>query len=571
MITFLRIRIKGFCSYEGDTTIELNQKQPVLIKSPNGSGKSTIFAALVWALYGKTPKEVSDVNTWKNLRSKNYKGTLVEVFFQKGSKVFKVIRCQNYTDVLDDGVKGKDRLVIYEDAETLNIKGKVSLQNFLEQELGMSFRVFINSIMFGQGLRRLINESNSDKKKIFEEVFNLGFLNIAKNLVSKEKSDLQAKFKESKLELDHINSEYVSTKEAFKDLKEKESSFKDSLIKKKRKLKLKRTELTKKLIEAKKEYSEEKVQLVEVKLQRLRKQLEVVKVKLADARMISNMPLLEVINKVIKLLEKGKVLKAIKVMKDIRKAFRDIEKLTNEKEEIVEKIYSLEDKSRLLKKSLRYCDELSRDIVCVDNEIKDLKHEKLKIISPKYKKKYLKLKQEARELEAVLSSKKAYLDNLDWLLTDPLSNKGIKAFLFDSSLEALNKTLEGYSEILGFRISFEVDLESTKKDFVTLIERDGQIIDYRELSGGEKQLCDVAMAFAMNESLTSSKGLNITFLDEVFESLDSENIDLVLSLINSIYEDKSLFLITHQESLPLSNVKTLQVIKDKGISSVKVL
>ena len=79
------------------------------------------------------------------------------------------------------------------------------------------------------------------------------------------------------------------------------------------------------------------------------------------------------------------------------------------------------------------------------------------------------------------------------------------------------------------------------------------------------------MAFAMNESLTASKGINIAFLDEVFESLDHENIDLVVSLINNIYEDKTLFLITHQDSLPLSNCKTLQVKKQYGVSTVQVL
>ena len=34
------------------------------------------------------------------------------------------------------------------------------------------------------------------------------------------------------------------------------------------------------------------------------------------------------------------------------------------------------------------------------------------------------------------------------------------------------------------------------------------IMDYDELSGGEKQLCNVAMAFAMNESLTASRASN---------------------------------------------------------------
>ena len=87
----------------------------------------------------------------------------------------------------------------------------------------------------------------------------------------------------------------------------------------------------------------------------------------------------------------------------------------------------------------------------------------------------------------------------------------------------------------------------------------------------EKQLVCVAMAFAMNESLTMSKGINLAFLDEVFESLSSDNVEVVTSLIRHTFADKTLFLITHLDSLPLSNTKILQVEKVNGLSSYNLL
>ena len=194
-----------------------------------------------------------------------------------------------------------------------------------------------------------------------------------------------------------------------------------------------------------------------------------------------------------------------------------------------------------------------------------------KVNSPKYKKKAKSLKIKLKEQKTILEQKEKELEDYEWLLNDPLSNKGIKAFLFDSCLGQLNDTLEKYSEVLGFRISFEVDLESTKKDFVTLIEMDGEIYDYDELSGGQQQLCNVAMAFAMNESLTASKDINIAFLDEVFESLSMDNVEIVIGLIKKTFEEKVLFLITHHESIPLSKFKTLRVERLNGRSSFKLL
>ena len=119
---------------------------------------------------------------------------------------------------------------------------------------------------------------------------------------------------------------------------------------------------------------------------------------------------------------------------------------------------------------------------------------------------------------------------------------------------------------MEFNILFDIDLNSTKKDFITMISMDGIEVKYDELSGGQKQLVNLAMALAMNQMISKSKGINIAFLDEVFESLSSDNIELVINLIKKVYKDRNLFLITHQESLPIPNSKVLTVSKINGLS-----
>ena len=70
----------------------------------------------------------------------------------------------------------------------------------------------------------------------------------------------------------------------------------------------------------------------------------------------------------------------------------------------------------------------------------------------------------------------------------------------------------------------------------------------------------------MNALIAQAHGTNIAFLDEVFESLSEDNIEVVIGLIRKIYQDKTLFLITHQESLPIPNARVLRVKYVKGIS-----
>ena len=105
-----------------------------------------------------------------------------------------------------------------------------------------------------------------------------------------------------------------------------------------------------------------------------------------------------------------------------------------------------------------------------------------------------------------------------------------------------------------------------RKDFKTLISMEGQTVEYEDLSGGQKQLVNLAMAFSMNTLIGQAQGVNIAFLDEVFESLSSDNIEVVVGLIRKVYKDKTLFLITHQDSLPIPNSRVLRVKRIKGIS-----
>ena len=571
MITFIRLRIKGFCSYEGDNTLDLNQGTSVVIRASNGAGKSSIFSALVWCLYGKSIKGTSDVNTKKKYQTKDYQGTLVEVYFQRDNSFYKVIRCQNYTGTLEDGAKGKDRLIIIKDAVVQDIKGKVKLQEFLNNELGLTYNLFMNSIMFGQGMKKLIQESNTDKKKLFEEVFNLNYLKVATTLAKQYKNNVASKVSELSSKLRSLENEYNTAKEAYKDFRSREKNFKSELKEEKKNLLKDKRTLEKDIENTRITYNKKKVSTLEKKLNTLNETYLSLNNDISKAKTISNQPLIEVITHVVDLLEANKVSKALNLVKEIKRAYLSIEDLNDKRDSVRENISDIKEKLRKFKTIESDIEDLEESLEELNNKLSKLKGQKLEVLSPKYKKKAHKLHIDIGNIKSNLDKYQLELDNYNWLISDPLSNKGIKAYLFDSSLNKLNMTLEAYSKVLGFRIAFEVDLDSTKKDFVTTIEMDGEYYDYDELSGGQQQLCNVAMALAMNETLTSSKDINIAFLDEVFESLSVDNIDIVISLLDSVFEGKNLFLITHQDSLPLSNFKTLQVERINGISRFRIL
>ena len=568
MIQFRNIIIEGFCSIP---YIELNlgSKGITVIRGATGEGKTTILSALVWGAYGKNLKGKSDVNTWEKYRPKNYNGTKVEIYFGKDGKTHKITRCLKYKGEVN-GAKGKDRLIYEIDAVEVSEKDKGEIQALINADLGMSYSLFMNSILFGQGMKRLIQESSSYKKDLFEEIFELEYISKARDIA-------KGYYTEALREYNEISQKYSSSKEKkqsiqrmLDDLKKQANHVKNDLSSRVKVLEKKLSLLAK----AKKENDlKETVTYknhIEQRIQEARDNQKELLNKINDAKKKTRVSLEEFIGVIIKLLKRGDIKNSLKRLMEVKKAFGDIERLQDKCSKLADKISNYRDKLEELRDQEYEANKVQRDIDLTHVEIKKLLSEKRAGVNlgliKKYKTQLSTLSDKLQSIESEMEEKRAKVDNYKWVMDDPLGNRGIKAFLFESSLDILNETLESYSEVLGFSILFYVDIQGVKKDFNTQIIMDGIEVSYEELSGGQKTLVNIAMAFAMNEVMTKAKGINIAFLDEVFENLSSEYVDLVIGLIRKIYKDKTLYLISHHESLPIPNARVLTVTRERGLS-----
>ncbi len=568
MIQFGNIIIEGFCSIPY-LELNLGSKGITVIRGATGEGKTTILSALVWGAYGKNLKGKSDVNTWEKYRPKNYNGTKVEIYFGKDGKTHKITRCLKYKGEVN-GAKGKDRLIYEIDAVEVSEKNRGEIQALINADLGMSYGLFMNSILFGQGMKRLIQESSSDQKDLFEEIFELEYISKARDIA-------KGYYTEALREYNEISQKYSSSKEKkqsiqrmLDDLKKQANHVKNDLSSRVKVLEKKLSLLAK----AKKENELKETvtykNRIEQRIQEARDNQKELLNKINDAKKKTRVSLEEFIGVIIKLLKRGDIKNSLKRLMEVKKAFGDIERLQDKCSKLADKISNYRDKLEELRDQEYEANKVQRDIDSTHVEIKKLLSEKRAGVNlgliKKYKTQLSTISDKLQSIESEMEEKRAKVDNYKWVMDDPLGNRGIKAFLFESSLDILNETLESYSEVLGFSILFYVDIQGVKKDFNTQIIMDGIEVSYEELSGGQKTLVNIAMAFAMNEVMTKAKGINIAFLDEVFENLSSEYVDLVIGLIRKIYKDKTLYLISHQESLPIPNARVLTVTREMGLS-----
>ena len=569
MIQFGNIIIEGFCSIPY-LELNLGSKGITVIKGATGEGKTTILSALVWGAYGKNLKGKSDVNTWEKYRPKNYNGTKVEIYFGKDGKTHKITRCLKYKGEVN-GAKGKDRLIYEIDAVEVSEKNKGEIQALINADLGMSYSLFMNSILFGQGMKRLIQESSSDKKDLFEEIFELEYISKARDIA-------KGYYMEALREYNEISQKYSSSKEKkqsiqrmLDDLKKQANYVKNDLSSRVKVLEKKLSLLAK----AKKENELKETvtykNRIEQRIQEARDNQKELLNKINDAKRKTRVSLEEFIGVIIKLLKRGDIKNSLKRLMEVKKAFGDIERLQDKCSKLADKISNYRDKLEELRDQEYEANKVQRDIDLTHVEIKKLLSEKRAGVNlgliKKYKTQLSTISDKLQSIESEMEEKRAKVDNYKWVMDDPLGNRGIKAFLFESSLDILNETLESYSEVLGFSILFYVDIQGVKKDFNTQIIMDGIEVSYEELSGGQKTLVNIAMVLAMNSMIRRNCRINVLFLDEVFEGLDREYCDTVSKLLEkiSITEKLTVFMVTHQESIPIK-ARVLTVKRDKGLS-----
>ena len=189
-VKFLRIYLEGFRSFVNPTEFDLERPGLNMLKGSNGAGKTTIIEGIIWTLYRTNLKETTDdkVVSWEETRPATFKGTKVGVDFLVNDEEYSVVRHKNYKGDTE-GLKGNDRLMIFENGV---LKGeetdKKEQQEFINKLLGMDSRVFLNSILFGQRMAKLISAQNDEKRKLFEEMFDLYWV---EGLKTKARVDLQ--------------------------------------------------------------------------------------------------------------------------------------------------------------------------------------------------------------------------------------------------------------------------------------------------------------------------------------------------------------------------------------------
>ena len=613
ILTFKNIHIENFLSF-GTADLLLDRGNYVLVKGENenpvdnaesnGSGKSAIFDAIVWALTGTTTRECKNVS---NINSDN--GAKVTLYFNVDDCEYEVTRTKDYKPL-------GSTLKIIRNGEDVSGKGIRDSEKLLSEYLPDLTSSFLGSvIILGQGLpQRFSNNTPSGRKDVLEKLSKSDFMiDDLKQKVSDRKTQIQKLIRENEDKL------LAATTSKSRMLKQKESI--DRYLQElpdKHELQEKIDTYNHKIEELVEEVECKKKQLESESTTELLKEKEdkLLQLSSLNSSMYSELDQKksEYSDQINELSERKQSLRSyIRTNENIRdvcptcgQKLIGVEKpsVDKERQELIEVETSLSDVSTKRDSELNVIkDSYTKKSKELEDEIQKLGNQILE-----KSKAQSELKHSIEELQksieqckyrvaSLVGQRDALEENTDRYnqelvsICDQLNEIEKEILYYTHEQDPLNRRSEIISKMntilsrdfRGYLLTNVINYISDRAKFYSMqvfgndnigfqlagnaIEISFDNKEYSNLSGGEKQRVDLIIQLSIRDMLCKFMGFssNIIVLDEFIDGLDAKGCEQILGLIaNNLTDVGTVYIITHHSSVAIPTDDEIIVVKDSN-------
>jgi len=192
----LNLTMSAFGPYAGQTTVDfsvLGTSGLYLITGDTGAGKTTIFDAITYALYGEASGESRESSMLRSKYAAPETPTFVELTFLNGGKTYTVRRNPEYTR---PKTRGTGTTVQKADAELTLPDGRIitkarDVTAAVTDIVGVDREQFARIAMIAQGeFRKLLLAQTDERKAIFRQIFHTGQYQALQNRLKEEAAAL---------------------------------------------------------------------------------------------------------------------------------------------------------------------------------------------------------------------------------------------------------------------------------------------------------------------------------------------------------------------------------------------
>ncbi len=197
----IKLIMSAFGPYADEVTVDFTKFEErglFLISGDTGAGKTTLFDAICFALYGKTSGSYRDTKNLRSEYAKESRETFVDFYFSHQGRDYHIRRSPSYERNKQRGsgtITVSEKASLYPGQEA-PIEGLKDVNNAIKELLHIDEKQFKQIVMIAQGeFRSLLNASTEERTKILRTIFQTGGYNSIEFKL-KERMDAGGKRKE---------------------------------------------------------------------------------------------------------------------------------------------------------------------------------------------------------------------------------------------------------------------------------------------------------------------------------------------------------------------------------------
>lgn len=191
--------ISGFGPFASKTRVdfeEFGEKGIFLISGDTGAGKTTIFDAIAFALYGSSSGGIRESKMFRSEYADASTPTFVDLTFTYRNKKYRIKRNPSYLRPKKRGdgytLEEAGASLYFEDG---SFKSSLSEVNaFIEDLFSINENQFKQIVMIAQGdFLKLLHASNEEKRTLFRKIFNTEKYNLFEDRIKLMRSEVSSK------------------------------------------------------------------------------------------------------------------------------------------------------------------------------------------------------------------------------------------------------------------------------------------------------------------------------------------------------------------------------------------
>lgn len=601
-IKFKKIEIHSFMSFS-DETFEFSEDGMILIRGnnkdnkndANGCGKTNLWNAMTYALFGKVGSEEDDIkNEYIVCKFSDDRNLRVTLYFDVDGKSYAVTRGL---------AKGKSSYLELKNGETDLTKSSIAeTQRYIEKEIiSCDMSIFLRTVLlFASRDCNFYSLSKSEKRDFIEKLFGITIFGEMQKLIHKDALTLDKNISSAQSRMFMLSknaTDYSERKKRFESERNTAVASLEKSIKEK-------TNSLAAAVKSEKHDSDKTIDKIKSAITKMESELDTAnsdvakfdnalyQIRLSENKLSTASELkkntLKKNEKLVSMLcdDCQKIFHeysgTTSYADEIRSADEKIAKLVAKKNELLQKKTKYDGKladvkskltalRRALESAMRKASESNASIEREKAAISELRKrlltesEKENPYSAMITENDQKLSEESAELDK-MTEKKRYLDFAEKMV----SQDTLRKYIISDLVTLLNNRIKMYLVKFGLNgaVTFDSDMN------YEFTANGGGKYQFGNFSAGEKMRITIATSFAFRDFMSMRNGFssNILALDEYFDSaLSPSCVETIIRFLKDYAKKsgKTIYCISHrQEVQPDMFDRILEITKENNISRI---